>query len=46
MRKKLLGLEHPDVVKILNNLVELYQRQWRYEDVKKLILSWLVTTQA
>ncbi|AOW99266.1 hypothetical protein BJP34_07160 [Moorena producens PAL-8-15-08-1] len=39
MRKKLLGQDHPDVVKSLNNLGLLYYNQGRYHEAEPLFVQ-------
>ncbi len=36
IREKVLGHDHPDVARSLNNLADLYQRQGRYADAEPL----------
>jgi tetratricopeptide (TPR) repeat protein len=39
MRKRLLGCEHPDVAKSLNNLALLYRFQGRYSEAEPLFVE-------
>ena len=36
IREKVLGRDHPDVARSLNNLADLYERQARYDDAEPL----------